>query len=616
MFRPASRPAFLRAVVREFSPILVGAFVGVGGGLGAVGFKRLLDLTHWAAWRQSGDFPSITRGASSLAIVLIPTVGGLLVGLLTWFFAREARGHGVPEVISAVVRKRGFIRPRVVLAKALASAVCIGSGGSCGREGPIAQIGAAWGSTVGQWLPWQRGRIRELVGAGAAAGISATFNAPVAGVIFALEVILRDFSLRNLTPIIVSGVTAVTVSHTLLPDHVIFTIPPYQHNHPVELLFYAGLGIGAGLVGWLFTKALYATEDLSDRIRLPGWLQPGLGGVAVGGLALLAPQVMGVGYATVSAALDPDSAARLSAANLGALTGLALLGLLGAKILATSLTLGFGGSGGIFAPSLFMGATFGGAIGFLVQALFPQAGFSGPGAYALVGMAAVVAATTHAPLSAMIILFEMTGDYSIILPLMLASVLATVTAKLLEPESIYTMKLARRGERIRYGADLAILEKIPVAEILETDVEVLREETSKDAIVRLIQAGRHNDLPVVDREGRVKGIVYFRDVKPVLKNELLDRVLIAADLMREIAGTLRPEDSLEQALALFSGHNADLLPVVRGDDRRHFLGIITRTDLMNRYQQELLLAEGREGPDRGPRPRAGKARDRGARAPR
>jgi len=589
MRAPWPSRTFLKSVVREFLPVVLGAFIGIGGGLGAVGFKLLLDLTRQAAWQQKGDFPGIVGGWSPFFILLIPAAGGLVVGLITWFFAREARGHGVPEVISAIVRRRGVIRPRVVFAKALASAVCIGSGGSCGREGPIAQIGSAWGSAVGQWLPWERGRMRVLVGAGAAAGISATFNAPIAGAIFALEVLLRDFRLKNLTPILVSGVMAVTVSHTLLADETIFAIPPYQHTHPFELVFYAILGLGAGVIGVTFTRLLYAVEDVSDRVPLPGWLKPALGGLGVGAIALVVPQVMGVGYVTVSAALDPANTWRLEAAHLGGLTALTLFGLLAAKMIATSVTLGFGGSGGIFAPSLFMGASFGGLIGYLIHGLYPGAGYAGPGAFALVGMAAMVAATTRAPLTAMLILVEMTNDYYLILPLMLATVVATVAAKLLESESIYTIKLVRRGERIKYGADLAILEKIPVSEVVETDLVVLGEETPMDAIIQVVQGGRHNDLPLVDADGRVKGMVYFRDLKLVMREHALDRVLIAADFMREVPETIRPEDTLDRAVALLSDPNADVLPVV--DDQGKFVGIVSRADVMNRYQRELVLAE-------------------------
>ena len=586
-----NRPYF-KTLARDFLPVLLGAFIGIGGGLGAVGFKLLLEASHFLAWHQTGDFPSIVEGWSPVWILVIPTVGGLLVGLLTWFLAREAKGHGVPEVISAIVRKRGIIRPRVVLVKAFASAICIATGGSCGREGPIAQIGAAWGSTVGQWMPWQRNRVRVMVGAGAAAGISATFNAPIAGVIFSLEILLRDFSLKNLTPIIVSGVMAVTVSHTLLPDHTIFTIPPYQANHPVELAFYAILGLGAAVVGVLFIRCLYAMEDLGDKIPLPGWLKPALGGLGIGALALAAPQIMGVGYASVTAALDPSNTASLAGAGLGQITALTLLALLGAKILATSLTLGMGGSGGIFAPSLFMGAMYGGVFGYLVQGIFPGGGFAGPGAYALVGMAAVVSATTHAPLCSMLILFEMTNDYKIILPLMLASVLATLFAKRLCSESIYTMKMVRRGERIRYGADLSVLENIPVSEVMvETEVETLRPDTPLEAILSAIQSSRYNDLPILGEADVLEGMVYFSDVKPVMHEEGLNRLVIAADVLREASEVLRPQDTLDRALARFAETNADVLPVVSEGERMTFLGVLTRADLMTRYQAELVLSQ-------------------------
>ena len=310
-------------------------------------------------------------------VLLGPAIGGAFVGPLVYFLAREAKGHGVPEVMNAVAMEGGIIRKRVVVIKTLASAMCIGSGGSVGREGPIVQIGSAIGSSLGQILRVTDDEMRILVGCGAAAGIAATFNAPIAGAIFALEIVLADFALTTFTPIILSSVMATVVSRSFLGNAPAFQIPHYQLESPVELGFYVVLGLVAGCVAVAFTTILYKSEDKWDALRIPEYLKATIGGLMIGALGLYFPQLLGVGYEAIDTALQ----------NRELWLMLLLLGPL--KIIATSITIGSGGSGGIFAPSLFMGAMAGGAFGCGIHALFP--GFTAqPGAYALVGMGAVV----------------------------------------------------------------------------------------------------------------------------------------------------------------------------------------------------------------------------------
>ena len=331
-------------------------------------------------------------------IVLAPVVGGLLYGPLVYRFAREARGHGVPEVMNAVSQRGGRIPGKVAVVKALASALCIGSGGSVGREGPIVQIGSALGSRLGQLFKLPEARLKILVACGAAGGIAATFNAPIAGVFFALELLLVNFAAEAFGLVVLSSVTASVIGRALLGDESFLHLPEFELRNPLEYLSYAVLGLAAGVVGVVFTRVLYAVEDACDwGWRGPEWARPAVGGLLLGGLLLVLPQMYGVGYPVLQAGVEGRYA-------LGFLVLLLL-----AKMLATSLTIGIGGSGGVFAPSLFCGAMFGAAFGDVLQHVAP--GVTGSiGAYALVGMGAVFAGAARAPITGVLIMFELSGD--------------------------------------------------------------------------------------------------------------------------------------------------------------------------------------------------------------
>jgi CIC family chloride channel protein len=441
----ASHRAFARLMLhlprrlRGLVLVVAATLIGAGAGLGAVLFRHLIDSFQHLSFAT--DWLGLGPG-SGLYVLLAPAVGGLLFGPLIHFLAREAKGHGVPEVMEAVLLHRGLIRPRVALVKAFASALCIGTGGSVGREGPIAQIGSALGSTLGQWMGARQGMLQVLVACGAAGGIAATFNAPVAGAVFALELILRRLNAGYFSLVVIAGVVADAVAQALQGDFRTFEVPAYHLESHAELLWYALLGLVAGLFARAFVMFLYAFEGAWERLAMPDLAKPVLGGLLLGLLGWVSfqadavPRIFGVGYPSVEAALVGELA----------LPVLLALGLL--KLVATSLTLGSGGSGGVFAPSLFMGAMLGGAFGMLVDAVAP-AWTGPPGAYALVGMAAVFGGAAHAPVTAILILFEMTGDYAIILPLMLATVVSTLVTCALSPESIYSLKLVRRGVDLR-----------------------------------------------------------------------------------------------------------------------------------------------------------------------
>jgi len=389
-------PQLLDRLQPSETAVLLGTaiVVGAGTGLGAVLFIELISLIQRSFFE--GGPGLLGTGAGRWLIVAIPALGGLLAGPLIAFFAQEAKGHGVPEVMQAIALRGGRIRPRVVVAKIIASALCIGSGGSAGREGPIVQVGAALGSTLGQGLRFSEARIRNLVACGAAAGIAATFNAPIAGVIFAMEIILGELHLGDLGNVVVSAVTASTLARVFLGERPAFVIPRYGMQSPWEVLLYALLGILAALAAVGFIRLLYWFEDRFDAWRFPQALKPVVGGLLLGALAYFYPVVLGMGLvpASEAAAGLPLSAnmphvfgsgfAVIEGALLGELSFGLLLALALLKPLATSLTLGSGNSGGVFAPALFTGAALGGAFGRVVERLMPGA-TAGPGAFAVVG---------------------------------------------------------------------------------------------------------------------------------------------------------------------------------------------------------------------------------------
>ena len=403
--------------------VLIAIIIGIVGGFGAIFFRfaiRFFQGTFYGTWHYSLEYVLKLPWYVKL---FAPAIGGLIIGPIVYYFAREAKGHGVPEVMESIVLRGGAIRPRVMIAKITASAICIGSGGSVGREGPIVQIGSAIGSIFGQVLRVTGSHLRTLVACGTAAGIAATFNAPIAGALFAMEVILSDFGFSQFSPIVVSSVAATVVSRHFLGDFPAFVIPHYELVSVFELIPYGILGILSAFVALVFINLLYKTEDLFDTIPIPGFLKPAIGGLAIGAIGIYFPHIFGVGYNTITLALE----ARLA--------WYFLLFLVFLKLVATSITIGSGGSGGVFAPSLFLGASLGGLVGTAVHTLIPLHTASS-GAYALVGMGAVAAGAMHAPITSILIVFELTNDYRIILPLMTACIISVLITTKLKKDSI------------------------------------------------------------------------------------------------------------------------------------------------------------------------------------
>ena len=554
---------------------LLATIVGLAGGFGAIGFRYLIDLFQTITYGAKGNLLEVVTATPWYWKVWVPALGGMVVGPLVYFLAREAKGHGVPEVMEAVALRKGVIRKRVVLVKSLASAVSIGTGGSVGREGPIVQIGSAIGSTIGQLLNVSAERIRTLVGCGAAAGIAATFNAPIAGSMFALEIILGDFGLATFSPIVISSVVATAVSRHFLGNTPAFIVPPYRLVSAWELPLYVLLGLFCALVAVAFTTTLYKTEDVFDGFKFPEYLKAVVGGLILGLIALLFPHILGVGYPAIDLALA------------GRLSWWFMLLLVAFKILATSITIGSGGSGGIFAPSLFLGAMAGGFFGNGVHALFPDITASA-GAYSIVGMAAVVGGTTHGPLSAILILFEMTGNYRIILPLMIACIISSVAAGQLLKESIYTLKLARRGVNIRAGKEVNVLRAIRVEEAMNPNVETIAENLTLGTLAEKISKSKYNSFPVVDDQGHLTGILSYLDYQDVVFDRDLENLVVAKELATPKVVTVFQNDTLYTALEKISAKDFSILPVVSPSDPRKLLGVVTRRDIMGAYNKAVL----------------------------
>jgi CIC family chloride channel protein len=549
--------------------------VGLAGGFGAIGFRYLINFLQSVAYGSADELLEVVATIPWQFKIWIPALGGLIVGPLVYFLAREAKGHGVPEVMEAVALRNGIIRKRVVLVKSLASAVSISTGGSVGREGPIVQIGSAIGSTLGQVLKVSADRMRTLVGCGAAAGIAATFNAPIAGSMFALEIILGDFGLATFSPIVISSVVATAASRAYLGDTPAFIVPTYELVSVWEFPIYLFLGLFCAVVGVTFTRTLYKIEDLFDSFKFPEYLKAVIGGMILGTVGLVFPQILGVGYGAMDMVLMQQIAWWL------------MLLLVIVKILATSITIGSGGSGGVFAPSLFLGAMAGGFFGMVAHTLFPTVTAS-PGAYSIVGMGAVVAATTHGPLSAILILFEMTGDYKIILPLMLSCIVGAIASGQLLTDSIYTLKLGRRGIDLKEGKEVNILKSIHVNEVMTHNVETIPEGCTMEAMADIIAKSKFNSFPVLDAGNKLAGIVSFNDYNEAIFDEDLKHLVVAKDLATPDVVTVSAKDNLYTALEKISRKDFATLPVVSGRDPGRLVGIISRRDIIRAYDKAVL----------------------------
>lgn len=566
-----------------FLPVLTAILVGGGVGFGAVGYQRLLEaITAFAYGPLQAQMSFLGR----FSAVLLPALGALIAGPLLTYFARDAKGHGVPEVMEAVALHGGRISPAIMV-NALASVFIIGMGGSAGRVAPVVQIGAGWGFLVARALRLSPERVRNLVACGTAAGIAATFNAPIAGVFFALEVILGELGARSFATLVIAAVTSSVVGRSFLGDFPAFVLPGYVLIDYRELLLYAGLGVLAAFVGVLFVRALTFVTSLFERWQFPEIFEPVVGGLLIGLLGVVFPQILGMGARPVEQALRGQLAWHLMAA------------LIFLKIIATSFTLGSGGAGGIFAPLLFCGAMLGGAYGFWMHRWFPLLTASS-GAYALVGMAAVFAAAGRAPITAVLILFEMSRDYRVILPLMLTTVISLVIASLLETESIYTRKLTKQGIDLTLFRELNLMRTISVEEAMtpRADVDPVSPEMPLAMLAERFEGAQAGGKIVAAADGRLYGVATRSDLRRAQRAAAQHaegwEERRVADICATDLHVVHPDEDLEEALQNFAAFDVGQFPVVLRERPRRWVGVLERDDVIRAYVRAMRsLAERR-----------------------
>ena len=558
---------------------LLCVIVGAVAGLGATLFSYLIDLFHNLFFSGTLSISHERGGIISPwgpFIIIVPAIGMALSRFITAKWAPEAKGHGVPEVMVAVTQRQGKIRPVVALVKSLASAITIGSGGSAGKEGPIVQIGASFGSSIGQAFKLSSRDTIILVGAGVAGGISATFNAPIGGIMFALELILPEYSIMTIMPLVVSAIIATTVGSTFMGSKPSFIIPEYAMESPIELIFYIALGLLAGFLSVLFIKAVYGLEDFFDGWKINPTFKAILGGLIVGAIGYSCLlifgnyHVFGVGYDFLDLILDNQITVLLVP-----------LSLIFLKILANAITLGAGGSGGIFAPSLFLGGALGASVGILVNTLFP--GTTGPiAAYAIVGMAALVSGVTGGVLTAIIMVFEMTRDYAIMLPLLLSGVISFFTAQLLYPETMYTEKLTRRGIPIKFDKRIPTLKTVLVREIMKSDVISCHPTDSVDAVLRIMLEKNLGLLPVVDGKS-VLGTVSYKDLYQ-LKDQNVQTI---SSLTKIVDISIPGSATMFDALEVMETTKTNILLVTSDSG---IIGFVTTNRIIQSYLQKRRLS--------------------------
>lgn len=556
--------------------LIVAVLIGMLTGALAVGFRYLLLVATRICWKNPFDIIGAATNLSWYIVVLIPVLGGLVVGPIVSILAPETRGAGVPEVINAVASRQGIIRHRTTFYKIISTVISIGSGASVGREGPIVHIGSSVGSSIAQLIRLSPEWRSVFLACGAAAGIAATFNAPMAGMLFAVEIILVDFEISYLSHIAISAVTATVVSHHFFGNLPAFDIPNYTLVSYWEIPLYCLLGILAGFVSITFIKSISYVEDTLNRFKIPGYLQPAMGGLLVGLIAINCPHVIGVGYQSINLILTGKMAVNIIA--------VALI----FKLAATSFSVGAGFSGGILAPSLVLGALLGGIFGVAVNNLFPEWVATYP-AYGLVGMGAIVSGATMAPITAIFTIFELTYNFEIILPLMTSCIASLIIVKKFYGNSIYETKLLKKGIKIVRGHDVNLLRSIPVTEYMEKEYESIGDNTGLEELIIKAQESTYPHFVVLNNKDDLVGILSMRDLKNCLSDmDYLCDLIVAADIMSKNVYCLVPDDTLETAFEVFEGKHISTLPVVDSRNRKKVLGILKKSNLILAYNEKIL----------------------------
>ena len=558
----------LMPLLRKFFPgentmmVVIASFIGVAAGLANILFRSSEALVHRFIFEQGYHHLVGDGGVRLLLLPLIPMFGMVLLIPFSWFFRDESNGYGFPRFLRTVNLEGGKVSSRTIWLKTITTSLTIGTGGSAGVEGPIAQVGGAIGSQVGQFFRVSGDRMKVYVAAGCAGGIAAMFNAPIAGVFFAAEIVLLGtYEVSAFSALVISSALASVISRATYGMSPAFPVPAYEVVNPfVEIPLYMIMGIIVGLVAGVHIQVFYRIRDFFDALPLNRFIKPIIGAFLVGSMGIFLPQVMGDGYTYIGDVLNGN----------GVLWMMGIL--IFAKIIATAITLGSGGVGGVFAPSLFIGAVIGGSFGSLVNSILPSS-VASSGAYASVGIGAFLAAVTHSPLTAIFLLFEMTGNYLIIIPIMLSAIIGTVVSRKFNHDSIDTVDFTREGIDIHDGRETAVLKSIPVGRAMTEDVDFISEKASANDLLNIFSMTKDSFyFPVLaesgPRAGQMCGIVSLQDVKAILHDEELRHSVTVENICARQVISLSPDDDLYTAMTLFMMKGIEEIPVVENADAK------------------------------------------------
>ena len=558
--------------------LILACLVGIGAGLASVFFRYLLHQMHFFFFEIVYPWLAST---SIFLLPLIPMIGAVILIPFSLRYRGEINGYGMPRFLIAVHLHGGLIKTRQIFIKIFTAALTISTGGSAGVEGPIAQIGGAVGSSIGRFFEMGSHRLKVLIACGSAAGIAAQFNAPLAGVLFAQEIVMvGEFQLQTFGVIVIASGLATAISRAYYSSAPTFGVLQYDFISYYEFAFYIVLGLLIGVLAYLFIRIFFFTGDRFAQLKIHAQLKPILGAFLVGVLGLVHFGVLGDGYSFINAAIQSPASI-----SIGAIALLVIL-----KMVATSITLGSGNVGGVFAPALFIGAMIGAVFGWGLDLLFPQIGIQ-PGSYALVGMGAFLAAATHAPMTAIFLLFELTSNYQVIIPIMFASVIGVMVARRLCDDSLDSMDLSRQGIYLHKGTEANILNSILVTTVMVREFEKLQETMSFAEFLRYFPSSKAQYYPVIDADNNLTGVVSFQDIREIMLEEGLEHLVVMKDLAQTDVITLFPGDNLTEAIRKLGIKDIAAIPVVSPENPRKILGILKRKDVIDVYNKAVLMRD-------------------------
>ncbi len=565
-------------VVLSVLAVLVGIVIAYA----AIGFRLAIGGVQWLGFGFSDE--SVFLKVAMLPwwqVLLVPTLGGLAVGLFLQYVMPGRRPQGVPHVIEANALKGGRMSLKEGLAAATVSVTALGTGASAGREGPMVHLGATIASSVASYLRLSQGLTRTILGCGVAAAVSASFNAPIAGVFFALEVVIGHYALSAFTPVVIASVAATVIARIHLGEAPAFILPPNQLVSIFEFPAFLMLGIVSAGIAMAFMWSIMFADHVVSRIRVPDWLKPGAGGLLLGAVAIQFPHVLGVGYGATDAALK----------GLFPLGLLVLLIVLKTAMTAVSIGCRFGG--GVFSPSLYIGAMTGGAFGLIAAMIFPEQA-SSQGAYSLVGMSAIAAAVLGAPMSTILIVFELNGDYKVTIAVMVATATASVIVQQVLGKSFFHWQLERRGLNLRGGRARHLLQALTVRHVMAHDYNLIHEGTTIGGIKRMMGSLPPGDFVVTDDQDRLIGTFTFTDLREVAFDAALEELIIARDVAHARSPVVTSDEDLERALRLMEIAGEDQLAVVDDLEGRRVIGIVHHKDVLRALNRALLEAQAEE----------------------